>query len=105
MKTLLAEVDRIAPSRVVFDSLSDIRMLAQDALNYRRQVLTLKQYFSGRECTVIMLDDLTGQNFDGQLQSLAHGSHPGADGPRLWRRPPPAAGGQAAGLYLPRGLP
>jgi circadian clock protein KaiC len=73
MKTLLAEVDVVKPSRVVFDSLSDIRMLAQDALNYRRQVLTLKHYFSGRSCTVIMLDDLTGESADGQLQSLAHG--------------------------------
>jgi len=73
MKTLLKEVERIGPSRVVFDSLSDIRMLAQDPLNYRRQVLTLKQYFSGRACTVVLLDDLTGANNDGQLQSLAHG--------------------------------
>ncbi|MDB4929257.1 MAG: putative circadian clock protein KaiC [Myxococcaceae bacterium] len=73
MKTLLAHVDAVKPARVVFDSLSDIRMLAQDALNYRRQVIALKQYFAGRACTVIMLDDLTGESADGQLQSLAHG--------------------------------
>jgi circadian clock protein KaiC len=73
MKTLLAHVDGVKPARVVFDSLSDIRMLAQDPLNYRRQVLTLKQYFAGRACTVVMLDDMTGESADGQLQSLAHG--------------------------------
>jgi circadian clock protein KaiC len=73
IKTLLRHVEQVGPARVVVDSLSDIRMLAQDALNYRRQVIALKQYFSGRACTVILLDDLTGKSADGQLQSLAHG--------------------------------
>ncbi|MDO9018466.1 MAG: gas vesicle protein GvpD [Deltaproteobacteria bacterium] len=73
IKTMLRHVDQVSPTRVVVDSLSDIRMLAQDALNYRRQVIALKQYFSGRACTVILLDDLTGKSADGQLQSLAHG--------------------------------
>lgn len=73
IRTLLRYVDQVCPARVVVDSLSDIRMLAQDPLNYRRQVIALKQYFSGRACTVILLDDLTGKSADGQLQSLAHG--------------------------------
>lgn len=73
MSTLLAEVTRVGASRVVFDSLSDLRMLAQHPLRYRRQVLALKQFFAGTSCTVLMLDDLTGERGDGQLQSLAHG--------------------------------
>jgi circadian clock protein KaiC len=72
---LTAEVERLNPTRVVFDSLSELRLLAQDALRYRRQILGLKQFFTGRRCTVLLLDDLTaaaGQP-DLQLQSLCHG--------------------------------
>ena len=72
-KTILADVDRIKPSRVVFDSLSELRLLAGNPLRYRRQILALKQYFSGRQCTVLMLDDLTSSERDLQLQSIAHG--------------------------------
>ncbi|WP_439624896.1 ATPase domain-containing protein [Gemmata sp.] len=72
-KAVLAEVDRIKPRRVVIDSLSEVRLLAQSALRYRRQVLALKQYFIGRECTVFLLDDLTAADEDLQLQSIAHG--------------------------------
>jgi circadian clock protein KaiC len=50
-------VDRLTPTRVVFDSLSEMRLLAQNSLRYRRQILALKQYFSLRKCTVLMLDD------------------------------------------------
>ena len=59
--------------RVVFDSLSEMRLLAQDPLRYRRQVLALKQFFSARECTVLLLDDKTSEPGDLQLHSLSHG--------------------------------
>jgi circadian clock protein KaiC len=66
-------VDRLRPSRVVFDSLSEMRLLAQNSLRYRRQILALKQYFSMRQCTVLMLDDRSSDPGDLQLHSIAHG--------------------------------
>ena len=72
-KTILADVDRLKPARVVFDSLSELRLLAGNPLRYRRQILALKQFFSGRRCTVFLLDDLTSSNQDLQVQSIAHG--------------------------------
>ncbi len=57
----------------MFDSLSEMRLLAQHPLRYRRQVLALKQFFIGRECTVLLLDDRTSADNDLQLHSLAHG--------------------------------
>ncbi len=66
-------VDRIRPTRVVFDSLSEMRLLAQNSLRYRRQILALKQYFSTRDCTVLMLDDRSSDPGDLQLHSIAHG--------------------------------
>ena len=72
-KTILDHVDRFKPNRVVIDSLSELRLLAQSALRYRRQILALKQYFAGRECTVLLLDDKTSEAHDLQLQSIAHG--------------------------------
>lgn len=70
-----AEVERVKPRRVVFDSLSEMRLLAQDSLRYRRQVLALKQFFSGRDSTVILVDDMTGSESgtDAHLHSLCHG--------------------------------
>jgi circadian clock protein KaiC len=73
MALLLAEVDRVRPARVVFDSLSELRLMAQSPLRYRRQILALKQFFAGRKCTVLLLDDRTSEPDDLQLQSLAHG--------------------------------
>jgi circadian clock protein KaiC len=70
---ILSEVERLRPSRVVFDSLSEIRLLAGNALRYRRQILALKRYFSHRDCTVVLLDDLTANERDLQVQSIAHG--------------------------------
>jgi circadian clock protein KaiC len=67
------QVERISPARVVFDSLSEMRLLARDPLRYRRQVLALKQFFAGRKCTVILLDDRTSVETDLQLQSISHG--------------------------------
>jgi circadian clock protein KaiC len=68
-----AEVERVAPSRIVFDSLSDIRLLAQGPLRFRRQVLALKHFFAQRNCTALFLDDLTEGVDDLSLHSLAHG--------------------------------
>src|SRR3954470_19335566 len=72
-KVVLAEVERINPARVVFDSLSELRLLAQNSLRYRRQILALKQFFIGRQCTVMLLDDRTAEGSDKQLHSIAHG--------------------------------
>ncbi len=72
-KAILAEVERITPTRVVFDSLSEMRLLAQDPLRYRRQILALKQFFVGRNATVLLLDDRTSGVTDLQLHSLADG--------------------------------
>jgi circadian clock protein KaiC len=72
-RAVLAEVERKKPARVVFDSLSEMRLLAQSPLRYRRQILALKQFFIGRSCTVLLLDDRTSEATDLQLQSIAHG--------------------------------
>jgi circadian clock protein KaiC len=71
--SVLKQVDSLTPQRVVFDSLSELRMLAREPLRYRRQILALKRYFAGRRCTVLLLDDRTAAGDDLQLQSIAHG--------------------------------
>ncbi|HKY06210.1 MAG TPA: ATPase domain-containing protein, partial [Blastocatellia bacterium] len=87
-KAVFAVVERVKPQRVVFDSLSEMRLLARDPLRYRRQILSLKQFFIGRQSTVLLLDDHTSQESDRQLESLAHGvltldhKAPGYGGPR-----------------------
>lgn len=75
VKLITDEVERSNPARVVFDSLSELRLLAQDPLRYRRQVLALKQFFARRDVTVLLLDDLTGSagKQDLQLHSICHG--------------------------------
>ena len=72
-QTILNEIERVVPARVVLDSLSELRLLAQSPLRYRRQVLAFKQYFAGRRCTVLFLDDRSSHPSDLQLESLAHG--------------------------------
>lgn len=72
-REILARVEELKPTRVVIDSLSEVRLLAQNSLRYRRQVLALKQFFMGRKCTVLLLDDRTAEGHDLQLQSIAHG--------------------------------
>ncbi|WP_315852237.1 ATPase domain-containing protein [Rosistilla carotiformis] len=67
------QVERLQPDRIVFDSLSEMRLLSQGALRYRRQILSLKQFFVGRGCTTLLLDDKAAGGEDQQLQSLAHG--------------------------------
>ena len=75
----------------MFDSLSEMRLLARDSLRYRRQILALKHYFTGRACTVLLLDyGLQPGEF--QLQSLTHGVlSMERETPELRRRAPPAA--------------
>jgi circadian clock protein KaiC len=68
----LAEVERVKPDRVVFDSLSEIRLLSQGSLKYRRQVLALKSFFLLHDITVLMLDDLTSEQDDLNLHSISH---------------------------------
>ncbi|MDB5490468.1 MAG: kaiC [Micavibrio sp.] len=73
-KAIMDQVDRLKPARVVIDSLSEVKLLAQSALRFRRQVLALKQFFTGRACTVMFLDDKTSsREEDLQLESIAHG--------------------------------
>lgn len=72
-RIILGDVEKIKPTRIVFDSLSELRLLAGNPLRYRRQILALKQYFAGRNCTVLLLDDLTSSDRDLQVQSIAHG--------------------------------
>jgi len=72
-KTLLDQIERVNPARVVFDSLSEMRMLSETPLRYRRQILRLKQYFAGRKCTVLLLDDQSASARDLQVESIAHG--------------------------------
>jgi circadian clock protein KaiC len=74
-KTIFAEVEHINPVRAVFDSMSELRILSQSALQYRRQVLSIKQFLAARKCTALLLDDLIpadGYN-DRQLESVCHG--------------------------------
>ena len=70
---ILSDVDRLRPVRIVFDSLSELRLLAGNSLRYRRQILALKQFFATRQCTVILLDDLATVDADFQMQSIVHG--------------------------------
>ncbi len=72
-RRVLDAVERLNPVRIVFDSLSEMRLLAQSSLRYRRQILALKQFFVGRKCTVVLLDDCTSELNDMQLHSIAHG--------------------------------
>lgn len=73
VEMVLAEVERLKPDRIVFDSLSEIRLLSQGTLRYRRQVLALKSFFLLGNCTVLMLDDLSGGQDDVNLHSVCHG--------------------------------
>lgn len=65
-------IERVKPARVVIDSLSEIRLLAQSSLRYRRQILALKHYFAKHNSTVVLLDDLTSEATDRAVHSIAH---------------------------------
>jgi circadian clock protein KaiC len=73
MKEVFELVERTQPARAVFDSLSELRLLARDPLRYRRQILGLKQFLAGRRCTFLLLDDKSVSDADLQLQSISHG--------------------------------
>jgi circadian clock protein KaiC len=73
IKKLLAEIEQVGPDRLVIDSLSEFRLLAQDPLRYRRQLLALKQFFAGRKTTVLLLDDQLSDDGDQQVHSVVHG--------------------------------
>lgn len=73
IRMILDRIEHTQPDRVAFDSLAEIRLLAQDALRYRRQVLALKQFFAGRRCTALLLDDVTSRSQELQVHSITHG--------------------------------
>jgi circadian clock protein KaiC len=72
IKRIFDAIERLKPKRVVIDSLSEIRLLAQSSLRYRRQILALKHYFAQNNSTVVMLDDLTTESVDRAVHSIAH---------------------------------
>lgn len=67
------EVERIRPERVVFDSVSEIRLLSQGSLRYRRQILALKHFLALQNCTTLFLDDLSQIQEETSLHSLVQG--------------------------------
>ena len=71
---MLQEVERLQPTRVVFDSLAEIRLMAGTMLRFRRQVLALKQYFAGRQTTVLLLDDANGVEQGAPVHTIVHGA-------------------------------
>lgn len=73
INAVLSQVEQLRPARVVLDSLSELRLIAGEPLRYRRQVLALKRFFTGRGCTVLLLDDRTTTDLDLQVHSIAHG--------------------------------
>jgi circadian clock protein KaiC len=73
VKRIRAEVERLNPQRVALDSVSELKILSQTSVRYRREILGLKQFFAGRNCTVLVLDDRTSPHGEQQLQSIAHG--------------------------------
>jgi circadian clock protein KaiC len=90
---ILQDVERTKPTRIVVDSLSELRLLAGTPLRYRRQILAFKQFFSGRRCTVLLLDDLTATAYDLHVHSIAHGAV-------LLEHSVPAFGGQRRRLSI-----
>lgn len=72
-RLMFDKIESLNPGRVVIDSLSELRLLAQSPLRYRRQILAVKHFFAGHRSTVVLLDDLTANQHDMQLHSIAHG--------------------------------
>src|SRR5688500_18923644 len=72
-RNVFEAVETFKPARAVLDSVSDMRLLARDSLRYRRQILGLKQFFAGRGCTVLLLNETGAGDADAHIQSLAHG--------------------------------
>ena len=105
-KLIFEAVERTKAKRIVLDSLSEIRLLAQSSLRYRRQILALKHYFARHGATVLLLDDLTADTLDKTVHSVAHGvvrlEEMAPDYGAERRR---AAGDQVSRPELPRRLP
>jgi circadian clock protein KaiC len=72
-KRIRKRVEELNPERVALDSVSELKILSQTSVRYRREILGLKQFFAGRKCTVLVLDDRTNSEGEQQLQSIAHG--------------------------------
>ena len=72
-RMIFEAIERARPDRIVLDSLSEIRLLAQGSLRYRRQILALKHSFARGGATVLMLDDLTTDTADKTVHSVVHG--------------------------------
>ena len=70
---IIEKIKELGPDRLVVDALTELRLLAQDSLSYRRQLLMLKRFFAERQCTVLALDDLTDGAQSLQLHSIVHG--------------------------------
>ncbi len=70
---LLQRIEQVKPRRLVLDSLSELRLMSDSALRYRRQMLSLKQFFAGEQMTVLLLDDHSTEGGDLHVQSIAHG--------------------------------
>jgi len=73
LKVVLDGIVRLKPTCIVFDSLSELRLLAGNPLRYRRHILALKHFLGARQCTTMLLDDMTAVDQDLQVQSIAHG--------------------------------
>lgn len=73
MQSIVKEIQRVRPDRLVIDALSELRMLAKDPLRYRRQILSLKDFMADQKCTVLLLDDRSSRDPDLQLHSIVHG--------------------------------
>jgi circadian clock protein KaiC len=74
VKLITDQVDRAAPTRVVFDSVTEMRLLAEESLRFRHQILALKQFFAARQATVLLLEEISTSNGrDLELSSLCHG--------------------------------
>jgi circadian clock protein KaiC len=69
---LVSEFDRVKPRRMVLDSLSELRLMAQNAFRYRRQILSFKHHFATGDCTLLLLDDQSGGH-DTHVHSIVHG--------------------------------
>jgi circadian clock protein KaiC len=74
VKMLMAEIERADPRRLVLDSLSELRLLSQSPIRYRREILQLKQRLASRNCTLMFLDDRASQGTDVQVHSIVHGA-------------------------------
>lgn len=73
LSNILKDVEQIRPHRVVIDALSELRLLSDSVLRYRRQLLALKKFFSERKCTLLVLDDRSGVERDTHVESIVHG--------------------------------